>query len=149
MNLVTLLSSFSCCWLSSLPAFYPIIFRVWQSLDGGLTGNQLFIATSSASPLAVEHLSSRNVYQMSQNNLNRQPHCIVKFASQYRPLYWPQTQSQLPLCLFDRLIIDLNWQIAHGVLYTGSWLGTRFNIANLDTHCFSRVDEEMLEHLFF
>ena len=81
--------------------------------------------------------------------LNSQPHCIAKYQPQYGPLHWPQTWSQLHLCPFDSLVIDLNWQIAHGVLYTGSRLGTRFNIANTDTRCFCRADEETLEHLFF
>ncbi len=84
-----------------------------------------------------------------QTNLNSQQHCIAKYVPQYGPLHWPQTWSQLHLCPFDRIIIDLNWQIAHGVLYTGSWLGTRFNITTIDTRCFCRADEETLEHLFF
>ena len=50
------LSSFSCCQMRSLPEFYRIIFRVWQSLDGGLAGDVLSVAASSASPLAVECL---------------------------------------------------------------------------------------------
>ena len=144
-----LLTSFSRRWLSSLPEFYRIIFRVWQSLDGGLAGDELSIAASSASPLPVECLSSKNVYQISQNNLNSQPHCIGKFAPQYGPLHWPQTWSQLHLCTFDRLIVDLNWQIAHGVLYTGSWLGIRFNMTNIDPRCFCRADDQTLEPLFF
>ena len=41
--------------------------------------------------------------------------------------------------------IDLNWQIAHGVLYTGS----RFNMTNIDPRWFCRADDETLEHLFF
>ena len=144
-----LLSSFSRRQMRSLPEFYRTIFRVWQSLDGGLTGDELSIAASSASPLAVECLSSRNVYEISQNSLNSQPHFLAKYGPQYGPLHWPQTWSQLHLCPFDRLVIDLNWQIAHSVLYTGSRLGTRFNIANIDTRCFCRADEETLEHLFF
>ena len=135
--------------MSTMPEYYQIIFRVWQSLDGGLHDNELCLAASSASPLAVESLSSRNVYKLSQDQSNIQPHCIEKFAQQYGPLHWPQTWSQLHLCHFDRIVIDLNWQIAHGVLYTGSRLGTRFNIASIDTRCFCRADEGTLEHLFF
>ena len=65
-------SSFSCRRLRSLPEFYQIIFRVWTSLDGGLAGDDLCIAATSASPLGVERMSSRNVYQLSQNRLNIQ-----------------------------------------------------------------------------
>ncbi len=60
-----LLSSFSRRQLSSLPDFYKIIFRVWTSLDGGLAGDELCIAATSASPLAVARMSSKNVYQLS------------------------------------------------------------------------------------
>ena len=144
-----LLSSFSRRWLSSLPAFYQIIFRVWQSLDGGLAGDELCIVATSASPLAVGRMSSKNVYHLSQNRLNIQPHCLAKYEPQYGPLHWPQTWCQLHLCPFDRLVVDLNWQIAHGVLYTGSRLGTRFNITSVDPRCFCRADDETLEHLFF
>ena len=143
-----LLSSFSRRQLSSLPEFYQIVFRVWTSLDGGLAGDDLCIAATSASPLAVERMSSRNVYQLAQNRLNIQPHCLAKYEPQYGPLHWPQSWIQLHLCPFDRIVIDLNWQIAHGVLYTGSRLGTRFNITTIDTRCFCRADEETLEHLF-
>ncbi len=95
-------------------------------------------------------MSSRNVYKLSQDHLNVQPHCIGKFAQQYGPLHWPQTWSQLHLCPFDRIVTDLNWQIAHGVLYTGAWLGIRFNITTVDPRCFCRADDETLEqHLFF
>ena len=55
------LTTFSCCQLSSLPTLYQIIFRVWQSLDVRLTGNELCIAASFALPLVVERLSSKNM----------------------------------------------------------------------------------------
>ncbi len=137
-----LLTSFSRRRLSSLPKFYSIIFRVWQSLDGGLAGDELSIAATSASPLSVARLSSKNVYHINQTNLNSQSHCIAKFAPQYGPLHWPQTWSQSHLCPFDRIVIDLNWQIAHDVLYTGSRLGVRFNMTNIDPRCFCRADDE-------
>ena len=47
-----LLSSFSRRHMRSLPEFYRIIFRLWQSLDGGLAGDVQSVAASSASPLA-------------------------------------------------------------------------------------------------
>ena len=135
--------------MSTMPEYYQVIFRVWQSLDGGLHDDELCLAASSASPLAVERMSSRNVYKLSQDHLNVQPHCLGKFAPQYGPLHWPQTWSQLHLCPFDRIVTDLNWQIAHGVLYTGARLGIRFNITTVDPRCFCRADDETLEHLFF
>ena len=144
-----LLSRVTCRQMSTMPEYYHIIIRVWQSLDGGLHDDELCLAAFSASPLAVERMSSRNVYKLSQDHLNVQPDCIGKFAQQYGPLHCPQTWSQLHLCPFDRIVTDLNWQIAHGVLYTGARLGIRFNITTVDPRCFCRADDETLEHLFF
>ncbi len=69
-----LLSSFSRRQMRSLPEYYQIIFRVWQSLDGGLAGDELCIAAASALSLALERLSSKNAYHMSQDNL---PHSHI------------------------------------------------------------------------
>ena len=77
------------------------------------------------------------------------PHCVVKFSPAYGPLYWSQTWAQLHMCSLDRRIIDLNWQIAHGVLYTGARLALDFNMANINPRCFCNGDEETLEHVFF
>ena len=47
----------------------------------------------------------------------------------------------------DRQVIDLNWKVAHGVLYTAERLasfGYQFQVS-----CFCGVQPEGLEHLFF
>ena len=73
---------------------------------------------------------------------------MEKFLPTYGPLHWPQTWSQLHLCELDRAVIDLNWQVAHGVLCVGPRLAHRFHM-NVDPRCFCAADDETLEHLFF
>ena len=108
-------SRFSRRQLQTLPPFYQVMFNVWKSLDGGLARDVLCLAASSDSPLVVSQFSSRNIYRLSQNRQHVTPHCVEKFAAVYGSLYWQQTWAQLHLCPFDRYVIDLNWQVAHGV----------------------------------
>lgn len=53
----------------------------------------------------------------------------------------------MAICPIDRPVIDLNWKIAHGVLYTASRLAS-FGYA-IDTSCFCDSPDETLSHLFF
>ena len=59
-------------------------------------------------------------------------------------LQWVKDLPQL-----DRTIIDLNWKIAHGVVYTGAHLAYDFHMAHVSPCCFCDADDETLEHLFF
>ena len=63
---------------------------------------------------------------------------MEKFLPTYGPLHWPQTWRQLHLCKLDRTVIDLNWQVAHGVLYTGARLAHRFHM-NVDLAAFVQL----------
>lgn len=47
----------------------------------------------------------------------------------------------------DRKVIDTNWKIAHGVLYTAHRL-RGFNM-NVDPKCFCGQDDECASHLFY
>ena len=134
----------------TLPIFYQLLFRVWRALDGGkVNGGVLSIAASSGVPIPVEQLSSQITYEQLRSCQYKQPHCISKFLPTYGLLHWPQTWSQLHIYDLDRKVIDLNWQIAHGILYTGARLTHRFKMAHVDSLCFCRADDETLEHLFF
>ena len=136
--------------VETLPAFYQLLFRVWRALDGGeVRGGVLSILASSDVPISLEQLSSRNTYAQLQSRRYKQPHCIDKFMPTYGPLHWPQTWGQLHICDLDRKVIDLNWQIAHGVLYTGARLAHSFHMAHVESLCFCRAADETLEHLFF
>ena len=59
------------------------------------------------------------------------------------------TWSQLHICDLDRKVIDLKWQIAHSVLYTGARLAHRFGMHHIESLCFCQADDETLNHLFF
>ena len=134
----------------TLPTFYQLLFKVWRALDGGeVTGGVLSILAFSDAPIPLEQLSSRNTYNALRSRSYKQPHCVDKFLTTYRPLHWRQTWSQLHICNLDRKVIDLNWQIAHGILYTGARLAHRFRMAHVDSLCFCKAGDETLEHLFF
>ena len=100
-------------------------------------------------PLPVSQFSSCNTYRLGQQKRYREPNCVLHFYGDYGPLHWPQTWAQLHITTLDRFVIDLNWEIAHGVLYTGSHLRHNFGMAHIDPQCFCGADEETLEHLFF
>ena len=136
--------------LARLPAFYQTIFRTWQTLDGGLSDDDvLVLGKQSAVPLSLEHFSSRNVYHLLRKATFVEPRCVAHFRPVYGPLHWPQTWDQMHLCHLDRPLVDLNWKIAHGVLYTGARLAHDFRMAHVDPRCFCGADDETLEHLFF
>ena len=86
------------------------------------------------------------LYLLSENVV--QPHCVTKFASTFGVLHWSTTWRSLFFFDLDRQVIDLNWKIAHGVLYTAQRL-VSFGLP-VDPSCFcgSHV-ESSLEHLFF
>ena len=46
-------------------------------------------------------------------------------------------------------MVDLNWQIAHGVLYTGARLAINFRMRGVNSRCFFATADETLEHLFY
>ena len=130
--------------LRDLPPFYHILFQVWRTLDGGLANDGvLSVLALTDAPLPVDLISSQNIYALLRSRASPE-----KFLPTYGPLHWPQTWSQLHLCHLDRTVIDLNWQIAHGVLYTGARLAHRFHM-HIDPRCSCAADDETLEHLFF
>lgn len=76
-----------------------------------------------------------------------QPHCVLKFMFIYPNLDWPATWRALSFFHLDRRVIDLNWKIAHGVLYTARRLSS-FGLS-IPLSCFCGPRVESLEHLFF
>ena len=137
--------------LLSLPTFYQLLFRVWRALDGGLIvgSDELGIRVSSDDPTNIAQLTSGHTYTLLRAHNYKEPHCIAKFHPTYGPLHWPETWRQLHICDLDRKVVDLNWQIAHGVLYTGARLAINFRMRGVDSRCFCATADETLEHLFF
>ena len=132
--------------IKELPAFYQTIHQVWRTLGGGVAnGDVLSLQVSSDVPLGLEQISARNVYALLRSRNYKEPHCIQKYLPIYGQLHWSQTWSQLHICDLDRKVIDLNWQIAHGVLYTGARLAHSFGMRHIESLCFCRADDETLE----
>ena len=123
--------------MKQLPAFYQTIHRVWRTLGGGVAnGDVLSLQASSDVSLPLEQISSRNTYALLRSRNYKEPHCIQKYLPLYGQLHWSQTWSQLHICDLDRKVIDLNWQVAHGVLYTGARLAHRFSMRHIESLCF-------------
>jgi len=59
----------------------------------------------------------------------------------------PPRGDLFPFLTVDRQVIDLNWKIAHGVLFTAQRL-VRFGLS-VPLSCFCGSPVESLEHLFF
>ena len=132
-----------------LGPFHKNIVAAWKKFDGGLLNDTLTIGVSWYNPLEVDDMTTRSLYQRAQVVNFVPPHCVVKFLPTYGELYWSETWRQLHLMSFDRNVVDLNWKIAHGVLYTASRLVNSFGMRNIDVRCHCGAPEETLEHLFF
>ena len=129
-----LLSEYYRQQMKQLPAFYQTIHRVWRTLGGGVVnGDVLSLNASSDIPLPLDQISSRNTYALLQARHTKEPHCIQKYLPIYGQLHWSQTWRQLHICDLDRKVIDLNWQIAHGVLYTGARLAHSFGMRHIES----------------
>ena len=94
-----------------------------------------------------DSLSCKSVYLYVLSLKKRPTHYITKFLPTYGSLYWPSTWHQLFMMPLDRKVIDLNWKVCHGVLYTAARLSS-FGY-NHSTICFCGSPMETSEHLFF
>ena len=135
---------------SRLPPFYESLLTAWQELDGSFSVSRHSLVFGSLCPHSVSSVScmttkSCYLYLLSENVV--QPHCVMKFASIFGRLYWPTTWRSLSFFDLDRQVIDLNWKIAHGVLYTAQRLAS-FGLP-VPLSCFCGAPVESLEHLFF
>jgi hypothetical protein len=129
--------------------YYQHIVRPWSQFDGGAVAGILSLDVSSNAPRPLAYLNSHSMYEIGRRRITPQPHCIGKFLPRYGTLHWSETWDQIHLQSLDRAVIDVNWKIAHGVLYTASRLVTGFGMANIDLQCHCHADAETLEHLFF
>ena len=91
-------------------------------------------------------MTTQKTYQLGLSFRQKLPHCIEKFWPVFGDLYWSSTWQQLHAVQLSRPVIDLNWKITHGVLYTASRLVNSFGYKKIDVVCFCRCDAETLEH---
>ena len=110
---------------SRLPPFYRSLLMAWQELDNSFSVSRRSLVFGSLSPHFCSPVScmttkSCYLYLLSENIV--QPHCVMKFASTFGVLHWSTMWRSLSFFDLDRQVIDLNWKIAHGVLYTAQRL---------------------------
>ena len=129
-----------------LPAFYSCLLQ--EALRGSASASNLVIGDGVAGgPFSVTSMSCKSCYGLLLQLNPAQPHCILKFAAYFGALDWPMTWKSLNFMPLDRQVWDLNWKIAHGVLYTAERLvsfGYQYPLS-----CFRGYHTESLEHLFF
>ena len=135
---------------SRLPPFYKSLLSAWRGLDGSFSATRDSLVFGLSSCHACSPVSSMStklcyLYLLSEHLVP--PHCVEKFAPAYGALYWPTTWRSLNFLDLDRQVIDLNWKIAHGVLYTAQRL-VSFGLS-IPLACFCGAPVESLEHLFF
>ena len=131
-----------------LPPFYAALLDAWKALDGSTSQNGLVVRSLAHNvDLLALSFTCKTCYQLGLLINPCRPHCIAKFRSSFRDLDWPSTWKSLFFLPLDRQVIDSNWKVAHGVLYTAEWLSP-FGY-NLPTSCFCGYHMESSEHLFF
>lgn len=110
-----------------LPPFYRNLLLAWKAVDGGFSVVRACLTIGLSTGLVVtpvSHISTRSVYSFLLSVHLCDPHCVTNFACDFGTLYWSATWDQLFWFVTDRPVIDLNWKIAHGVLYTAEQLRT-------------------------
>lgn len=144
---------FSCPFAFSprvFPPFYQSLLLAWRSLDGSFSSSRNLLVYGSSSChvcLSVSVMSTKSCYLYLLSENMSPPHCVEKFAPSYGELHWSSTLRSLSFFDIDPQVIDLNWKIAHGVLYTAQRLAS-FGLS-VPLPCFCGSPVESLEHLFF
>ena len=135
---------------SLLPPFYKSLLIAWREVDGSFSVSRRSLVFGSLCPhfcSPISLMTAKTCYQYLLSEHVVTPHCVLKFAPVFGPLHWPTTWRSLNFFDLDRQVIDLNWKIAHGVLYTAQRL-VSFGLS-VPLSCFCGAPVESLEHLFF
>ena len=133
----------------ALPPFYQWLLLAWHAVDGSFCWSRAALVMALSDPHLFALASSMTaksayLYLLSVNFVP--PHCEEKFLPLYGSLYWSTTWRELSFCPVDGPVIDVAWQVAHGVLYTADQL-ISFGY-DYDPNCFCG-SLETPSHLFF
>ena len=134
-----------------LPPLYRSLLLAWRDLDDSFSSSRNSLVFGSSSCHACSSASSMSttkicyLYLLSENMVP--PHCVEKFAPTFGTLHWPSTWRSLSFFDIDSQVIDLNWKIAHGILYTGECL-VHIGLS-VPLPCFCGSPVESLDHLVF
>ena len=129
--------------------FFHACFDAWAALGWGSSsaGHRTVGSGVGSGPLLVASLSSKSCYQLLLDLNPPRPHCVKKFFPCFGPWEWSSTWRSLHFMPLDKSVIDLNWKVAHGVLYTAERLAS-FGL-QLQLSCFCGAHSENVVHLFF
>ena len=134
----------------ALPPFYQSLLLAWRAVDGSFSPSRSALVMASSDPhqLALaSSMTAKSAYLYLLSMIFAPPHCEEKFLPVFGTLYWSATWRQLHFLDLDRPVVDLSWQVAHGVLYTVDRL-ISFGYSH-DPHCFCGPVDETPSHLFF
>ena len=122
---MSVLSQPSAYDIATLPTFFYHCFLAWIALGGSLSGCELVVGSSLAGgPLLVSTMTSKTCYDLLLSWNPALPHCVGKFLPLFGAWEWSSTWCSLFFMPLDRQVIDLNWKLAHGVLYTAEHLAS-------------------------
>ena len=130
-----------------LPPFYTALLKAWRALGGSGSPSGLVVASSSTSHVPVDSITCKSCYQLLLSLNPCRPHCVAKFRPPFPNLDWLSTWRSLFFLPLDRQVINLNWKVAHGVLYTAERLCS-FGY-DIPKACFCDFHLETSGHLFF
>ena len=130
-----------------LPPYYSALLKAWCAIGASGSATGLLVASPSGQSLAIDLCTCKCCYDLLLSMRPCVPHCVGKFRQSYPNLDWLSTWRSLFFLPLDRQAIDLNWKVAHGVLYTAERL-VSFGYA-YNPSCFCGFHNESLEHLFF
>ena len=71
---------------SGLPAFYRALLRAWTALHGSLSQACLIVGSADTTLLRADSLTCKSCYQVLLSLNPAQPHCGLKFRSNYGDL---------------------------------------------------------------
>ena len=114
-----------------LSPFYQTLVLAWRKLGGAFVTSKSSLVYGSSCPLVcspVVSMSAKSCYLYLLSDSMVQPHCMLKFQLIYPNLDWPATWRALSFFHLDRRVFDINWKIAHGVLYTARRLSRLVNL---------------------
>lgn len=144
----TMLSRSAIFAFDILPPFFHACFVAWAALGGGSSsaGDLTISSAASGGPLQVASLSSKSCYKLLLDLHRQRPHCAENVFLCFGP--WENCTWRSPHFMPpDKNVIDLNWKVAHGVVYTAEFLasfGCQFQLA-----CFCGAQPKNLVQLLF
>lgn len=110
-----------------LPPFYKSLVLAWREPGSAFSAHRSSLVFGAADPLCcvpVCSMTTKSCYLSLLCERLADPHCVEKFAPTFGAIYRPTIRRSLSVFDLDRQVINLNWKIGHGVLYTAERLSS-------------------------